>query len=185
MTVDFNPLGRAVDSRRIQTALGLSRAHLHKLVMKTYDVGMGAALPRPVGVLGATMVWDIRDLEKAVPGFLAARKAAESRIFEKVRREPVDFEELEKRREDFKGMPHVLGLMDAVMIAEHFELGQNGARYPGEWAAREVLLPAHAGVIGSRRVWRVEDVKEREPLILRHLERRRELEREKLASGRS
>lgn len=119
-----------------------------------------------------------------MPGFLATRKAAESRIFEKVQREPVDFEKLEKRREVFEGVPHVLGLMDAVMMAEHFELGQNGARYPGEWAAREVLLPAHVGVIGSRRVRRVKGVKEREPLILRQLERRRELEREKLASGR-
>jgi hypothetical protein len=174
MTVDFQPLGKAVDSGRIQAALGFNRARLNKLVTKTYDYGVGAALPRPAGVLGGTMVWDVRELEKALPKILAAQQSV-VRNAPRNGREPLDFAELEKRREVFEGIPHVLGLMDAVMIAEHFDLGESGARYPGEWAARGQLLPPYAGLIGSRRVWKVEDVKEHKPLILRHLERRREL----------
>jgi predicted DNA-binding transcriptional regulator AlpA len=175
MSTNFDALGRAVDSGRLQTALGLSRAHLHKLVTKTYDIGMGAALPRPVGVLGGSMVWDVRDLQKALPAFLSAREAAETRLYERIEREPVDFDELAKRREDFEGLPHVLGLMDAALIAEAFDLGENGARLPGEWALRGKLLSAHKGVIGTRRVWDVREVKEHEPLIRRHLERRKSL----------
>lgn len=172
--INFEPLGRAVDSGRLQTALGFNRARLNKLVTQTYDYGLGAVLPRPVGVLGGSMVWDVRDLDKALPKILAA-KGTVTRNAPRVDREPVDFEELTKRREDFEGLPHVLGYMDAVMIAEAFGLGEGGARVPGEWASRGKLLPAHAGVIGTRRVWDVREVKEREPLILRHLERRRAL----------
>lgn len=174
MSINFDPLGRAVDSGRLQTALGFNRARLNKLVTQTYDYGLGAVLPRPVGVLGGSMVWDVRELEEALPKILAA-KGKVSRNAPRVDRELVDFEELSKRRDDFEGLPHVLGYMDAVMIAEAFGLGEGGARVPGEWASRGKLLPAHAGVIGTRRVWDVCEVKEREPLIRRHLERRRAL----------
>lgn len=174
MSINFEPLGRAVDSGRLHTALGFNRARLNKLVTKTYDYGLGAVLPRPVGVLGGSMVWDLHDLEKATPKILAA-KGTVSRNAPRIEREPLDFEELALRREDFEGLPHILGYMDAVMIAEAFGLGEGGARVPGEWASRGKLLPAHAGVIGTRRVWDVREVKEREPLILRHLERRRAL----------
>ncbi len=171
MSVNFEPLGRAVDSGRLQTALGFNRARLNKLVMQTYDYGLGAALPRPVAVLGGSMVWDVRDLEKALPKIIAAR-ATVSRNAPRIDREPLDFEELSRRREDFEGLPHVLGFMDAFMISEAFGLGESGSRYPGEWAARGQLLPPHAGVIGTRRVWKVEDVKAHELAILKHLERR-------------
>lgn len=172
MSVNFEPLGRVVDSGRLQTALGFNRARLHKLVTESYNYGLGAVLPRPVGVLGGSMVWDVRQLEKALPRILAAR-ATVSRNAPRIDREPLDVEELSKRREIFEGLPHVLGFMDAVMIAEHFDLGESGARFPGEWAARGQLLPPHAGVVGTRRVWMVQDVKAREPAILKHLERRR------------
>lgn len=173
-TIDFHPLGRAVDSGRLQETLGFNRARLNKLVTLTYNYGLGAVLPRPVGVLGGTMVWDVEHLNQALPKILAAQGAA-SRNAPRIEREPVDFDGLAKHREDFEGMPHVLGFMDAVMIAEAFGLGAKGARFPGEWAARGKLLPPHAGVIGTRRVWDVREVKEHKPLILRHLERRRSL----------
>lgn len=174
MTVDFSPLGRAVDSGRLQTALGFNRARLNKLVTQLYDRGVGAALPRPVGVLGGSMVWDVKDLERALPAILAAQ-SSRNRFPERIEREPVDFDELAKHREVFESLPHVLGFMDAAIIAEAFGLGEDGARYPGEWAARGKLLPPHAGVIGIRRVWDVQDVKAHEPLIRRHLHRRRDL----------
>lgn len=173
--IEFTPLGNAVDSAQVQSVLGLSRAHLHRLVTKTYDIGMGAALPRPAGQLGGAMVWDVRELEKALPSFLAARRAAASRRFERVEREPLDVDELAGRRETFQGLPHILGFMDAVMISEHFGLGDGGPRKVWEWSQRGHLLPEESGTLGGRHVWDVREVKEREPLILSHLERRRSL----------
>lgn len=172
MPVDFTPLGRVVDSGRLQTALGFNRARLNKLVTKLYDRGVGAALPRPVGVLGGSMVWDVEDLQRALPAILAAQSSTD-RFPARVEREPVDFEELAQRRENFEGLPHILGFMDAALIAEAFGLGEDGARYPGEWAARGKLLPLHAGLVGARRVWDVKAVKAYEPAIRRHLDRLR------------
>lgn len=163
-----------MDSGRIQAALGFNRARLNKLVSHSYDRGLGAALPRPAGVLGGSLVWDVRELEQAVPAILAAQSSRD-RFPPRIEREPMNFDELARHREDFEGLPHILGFMDAAMIAEAFGLGEDGARYPGEWAARGKLLPPPAGVIGSRRVWDVHEVKAHEPAINRHLERRRAL----------
>ncbi|MGO4856285.1 hypothetical protein [Arthrobacter sp. 2MCAF14] len=190
MTIDFDPIGNAVDSGRVQTALGFNRARLnalvtanynHGVVTTNYDHGVGAALPRPVGVLGGTMIWDVHELEAALPAILEARQNVK-RNAPRIEREPVTFEALAARREDYEGIPHVLGLMDAEMIAEHFGVAP---RYPGEWAERKKLLPPPVGVVGApakttksprqRRVWAVEDVKAHEEQILKHLARRREL----------
>lgn len=174
MTVNFDPVGRAVDSGRVQKAMGLSRAHLHALVTDSYDYGIGAALPRPTGLLGGSMIWDVRELEAALPAFQEARQNV-VRNGPRIEREPITTEALAAQREAHDGVPHVLGLMDAEMIAAHFNLGDKGSRYPGEWAARGKLLPDPVGVLGTRRVWSVEDVKAREALILKHLARRRDL----------
>ncbi|WP_018771462.1 hypothetical protein [Arthrobacter sp. 162MFSha1.1] len=174
MSIDFTPVGRAVDSGRLQTALGFNRQRLNALVSTSYDHGVGAALPRPVGLLGGSMVWDVQELEAALPAILEARRHV-VRNAPRTDREPLNLEALATKRQDFEGVPHVLGLMDAEMIAAHFNLGPAGARYPGEWAARGKLLPAPAGVIGTRRMWAVEHVKEREDLIRTHLARRRHL----------
>ncbi|MEW1813011.1 hypothetical protein AB0284_20205 [Pseudarthrobacter phenanthrenivorans] len=174
MSIHFYPVGRAVDSGRLQTALGFNRQRLSALVTTSYDHGVGAALPRPAGILGGSMVWDVQELEAALPAILEARQHV-VRNAPRTEREPLSQEALAAYREHHEGIPHVLGLMDAEMIAAHFGLGPAGARYPGEWSARGKLLPAPAGVIGTRRVWAVEDVKEREDLILKHLARRRHL----------
>ncbi|KIC68733.1 hypothetical protein [Pseudarthrobacter phenanthrenivorans] len=176
MSIDFDPVGRAVDSGRLQAALGFNRQRLNALVSTSYDHGVGAALPRPVGILGGSMVWDAEELQEALPAILEARQRV-VRNAPRIAREPVSQEALAAYREHHKGVPHVLGLMDAEMIAAHFNLGPAGARYPGEWASRGKLLPEPAGVIGTRRVWAVEDVKGREDLILKHLARRREISR--------
>lgn len=161
-----------MDSGRVQKALGLSRAHLHALVTSSYNYGMGAALPRPVGFLAGSMVWDVRDLEAALPLIAEARENV-VRNGPRIERDPVTVESLTAKREDYEGIPHVLGLMDAEMIAAHFGVA---ARYPGEWAARGKLLPGPVGALGVRvRVWAVEDVKAHEEQILKHLARRREL----------
>lgn len=172
MSVDFDPVGRAVDSGRLQTALGFNRQRLNALVTTSYDHGVGAALPRPVGILGGSMVWDADELTEAVPAILDARQHV-VRNAPRIEREPVSLTALAERREHSEGIPHVLGLMDAEMIAAHFDLGPAGARYPGEWSARGKLLPPPAGTIGTRKVWAVEDVKAREELIRKHLARRR------------
>ncbi|HEX9227878.1 MAG TPA: hypothetical protein VF885_14845, partial [Arthrobacter sp.] len=168
MSIDFSPVGRAVDSGRLQAALGFNRARLSALVTSSYDHGVGAALPRPVGVLGGAAVWDVAELEAALPAILEARRHV-VRNAPRIARKPVDFTVLAARRDYHDGLPHVLGLMDADLIAEHFDLGDKGARYPGEWSARGKLLPEPTGTVGTRRVWTVEDVKSREELILRHL----------------
>lgn len=171
MPIDFAPLGDAVDSGRLQKALGFNRARLNKLLTVSHNYGLGAALPDPAGVLGGALIWSVKDLEEALPAILAAQQNR-ARKLNRTDREPVDFAAVEALHGDFEGVPHVLGWMDAALIARHFGLGKGGARYPGEWAARGRLLPEHAGVLGGGRVWSVESVKEREPLILAHLVRR-------------
>ncbi|HEX9087411.1 MAG TPA: hypothetical protein VF867_07805, partial [Arthrobacter sp.] len=181
MTIDFDPIGYAVDSGRVQAALGFNRARLNALVTSNCNYGVGAALPQPVGVLGGAMVWHVRDLEAALPAILEARRNIK-RNGPRIDREPVTLAALAARRDDHEGVPHVLGLMDAEMIAEHFGVAP---RYPGEWAERKKLLPPPVGVVGApskttkaprqRRVWAVEGVKAHEEQILKHLARRREL----------
>lgn len=174
MSIDFEPIGRAVDSGRLQAVLGFNRQRLNALVSTSYDHGVGAALPRPVGILGGSMVWDVKELEAALPAIQDAKQHV-VRNAPRIERQPLSLDALAQRREYWEGVPHVLGLMDAEMIAAHFDLGPAGARYPGEWAARGKLLPQPAGVIGTRRVWKVEDVKAREEQISKHLARRREI----------
>lgn len=171
MTVNFEPIRHAVDSGRVQAGLGFNRARLNALVTTNYNYGVGAALPRPVGVLGGSMVWDVRELEAALPAIREAQQHV-VRNAPRIEREPVTLAVLAARREDYEGIPHVLGLLDADMIAAHFGVGP---RYPGEWAERKNLLPPPVGVLGTRRVWAVEDVKAHEEQILKHLARRREL----------
>lgn len=171
LPIDFAPLGEAVDSGRLQKALGFNRARLSQLLTVSHNYGLGAALPDPVGVLGGALIWSVKDLEEALPTILAAQQSR-ARKLHRTDREPVDFAAVEALHGDFEGVPHVLGWMDAALIARHFGLGQGGARYPGEWASRGRLLPEHAGILGGGRVWPVKGVKEREPLIIAHLARR-------------